>query len=504
MNQAQTALRIYRTFFSARRRCTAFVLASALLVLLAEPFSPTLARGTQNTGTVQGRFYGHIARTDRFDLSASRVLRSNLVNRSGAQLVDPLGGLALGAALIKFGSQIQEAIERAVGGGLILEIQAGGQIALLIQQAQKAYEHELDLTFEKLKGPTQSLVNSLVGAVNDLLNKTYQDISQLQAQARALIHLLPFTKNFPQAWTLSPNYAEPMDTGNLRFAVAGDFFDIPRQGYDAILKMNGHEYTNSEKSSSALAFSIPNADLVKAPTLPVANPITVLIPYRKRKFLWLTKKEYATFQTTLASLPQNLGQLTVAITTARSGVTTQNRVGPNDGQESGDDDIKCGGEHADRAIHLAHPDTGWRVLPNSVTWNVRWSQGRQGVDQDWWLDRNCSTTLLACLCVSTEHHRFGTSGKVHFNIVFTQEKDVVINTTTNTVVNIGWGESRVVQIPGTATWTATYKRFDGKTLQFAGPYRDNFIWVTQNANLVTIATAPYNPNISLESVRTNH
>jgi hypothetical protein len=57
--------------------------------------------------------------------------------------------------------------------------------------------------------------------------------------------------------------------------------------------------------------------------------------------------------------------------------------------------------------------------------------------------------------MTREQSNFGSAG------MFTTP---VQPTTTNTVVKIGWGESRVVQIPGTATWTATYKRFDGKTL----------------------------------------
>jgi hypothetical protein len=475
-------------------------LLSASLVLLA--LGPSASLMASELTPASNSPSGNVKPTDLQTLKLTeRMMLSTLRTQRNRALVDPLGGLALGAALIKLGSQIQEAIERAVGGGIILEIQAGGQIALLIQQAQAAYEHELNLTWEKLNAGTQTIINSVFSAANELIDKTYQNISELQKRAQALVHTLPFSKNFPQAWNFGPSYAEPLDSGTLRFSVAGDFYDVPREGYDAVLEMNGHRYTNSEKSSAGLAFSIPNADLLKAPSLPVANPITITVPYRKTTFLFFKKKRLATFKATLASLPQRLGELTLAITTAQSGTTTQNKLGPGDGQESGDDDIKCGGEHADRAIHLAYPDTGWRVLPNSVTWNVSWSQGRQGVDQDWWLDRNCSTPLVACLCVSTEHHRFGTSGKVHFRIAFTQEKDVINHTTTNTLVNIRWGESRVVQIPAAATWTGTYKRFDGKTLMFAGPYRDNFIWVTQTANLITITTAPYNANINTNYVR---
>src|ERR1051326_6167412 len=85
MNQAQTAQRTYRNLLSARRSCTAYVLASALLVLLTEPFFPTLAHGAQNTGGNQHRFYGHTPRADRFDLTPSRVLRTHLVNRPGSR-----------------------------------------------------------------------------------------------------------------------------------------------------------------------------------------------------------------------------------------------------------------------------------------------------------------------------------------------------------------------------------------------------------------------------------
>ena len=410
---------------------------------------------------------------------------------------DPFGGAAIGIGLKKLGDAINEAVERAIGGGLILEVQAGGQVSVAIQQAQAAFDHEKQLTFSQLNGVEQNSINSVASVANDFLTAASADMADIEQRAQAAIHQLPFSKNFPQAWKWSPAYFEKVGTASLRVQLIGDFYDLPTNGFDAVLTLGNKPYKNAEKDSGQVTFLIPMSDLQNAPDRPLENSFEIKIPYKAGLF---GTKKYASFIGSTVAVPLKLADIDIAITTATSGIEQQSARGPDDQQESGNDDIKCGGEHADLAVHIVYPESGWRVVPSSATWNVTWSQGNQGVDQDWWLDRNCSSPTTACLCVSTEHHGFGTSGKVRFFIVFTEEHDVVNTSINHNPVSVGWGESRVVTIPFGATWTGTYKRYDGKEFQFAGPYKDDFIWVTQDANLVTIATAPWS-NVDLARMK---
>ena len=110
----------------------------------------------------------------------------------------------------------------------------------------------------------------------------------------------------------------------------------------------------------------------------------------------------------------------------------------------GQDDIKDGGEHADLAIHKWYPDPGWRVIPNTVKVKrpLDWSQGEEGVEKDWWFStRNPSTVNEAVVCANTEHHGLGTSGKIHFRIMFTEERDVTKLVSSTRDVAIGWGRT---------------------------------------------------------------
>jgi hypothetical protein len=403
--------------------------------------------------------------------------------------------LAVGAGLKVLGDKINEAVEKAVGGGLILEIQAGGQMSLAIQQAQQALDAQQNKFFNDLTSNEQQSINSLVSATNSFLTETNRDLSAIVSRAQAAVHNLPFSKSFPQAWRFSPSYFErtPGNSDVLMIKVDGDFYDLPTSGLDSTLTTSsGKNYKNTEKSSQEISFEIPMTDLAVAQDRPLENKVSVAVPYYDGGFLgWFKHEHEAIFKGLTIAVPQKLVDVQIAITTPVAGTITQNKVSVRQRQGSDDDDIKCGGEHADLAIHVDNPDPGWTVNPTSVTWQKLGSQGNEGPNQDYWLERNCSTPLVACLCVSTEYHRFGTSGKVDFLIVYSEYKSVVTQTPSTTKLQIGWGESRVVTIPIGATWTGTYTAFNGKILQFAGPFQDPLVSVTQSGNIVTTATAPY-------------
>jgi hypothetical protein len=404
---------------------------------------------------------------------------------------DPFGGAAIGGGLAKLGDKVNEAVEKAIGGGLIMEVQAGGQVSLLIQQAQTTFENEKSLTFAQLNGEQQAVVNSIWSVSNDFLTKANADMSDITKRAIAATHNLPFSKTLPQAWKIEPYYFEQVADHPLRVTVSGDFYNIAEKGMNPVLNVGSKSYSDSTKDSTAISFDIPMKELSGDANKPIENKLTVTVPYEESCWLFFHCKKEALFKASAVALPQKLGDVLVNITTTSPGIAQQPVVSPEFAQESGDDDIKCGGEHGDQAVHIAYPDSGWRVVPSSVTWQITWSQGHEGVDNDFWLAQNCSSGTTACLCVSTEHHRFGTSGKVHFRIKFTEEKDITNSETVTTPVKVGWGESRVLSIPAGATWTGQYTRFDGKVQQFAGPYDDSFLRVTQTGGVLTLATAPF-------------
>lgn len=404
-----------------------------------------------------------------------------------------VGGLAVGAGLDKLGNDVKTAVDKAAGAGMLLEVQAGGQVYIAIQQAKAAYESDLTLSIDKVQAAEQASLNSVATLASDFENKTYKDLSDITKRAQIVVHDLPFSKNFPQVSRYSPGFVEPA-SDHVHVSLYGDFYDALRDGYKPIAKIGGKEYEANVVTSNLIAFEVPLSQFNLDQGSVRLNFVSVEIPYQETLFLFFHQKRSSTVSLALAALPKSPGAVGVAMTTTSSGVIRQTKVSPEMAQESSDDDIKCGGEHADLAIHTATPDTGWAVIPDSTRWQVTWSQGGEGNGNDWWLERFCSSATAACACVSTEHHGAGTSGKVHFKLIFDEEKPVTNSTTVTQNVQIGWGEQRVVVVPAGASWNLNFQRFDGKIQQIAGVYQDQYVKVGQIGNNIVIATAPF-PNV---------
>lgn len=402
---------------------------------------------------------------------------------------DTFAGAAIGVGLTKLGNAVEKAVQQAVGGGLMLEVQAGGQVTTAIQQARTAFDHEATLQWSQLNAAERNTLSSVASIANEFVDKTYKNATELEARAQAVVHVLPFAHNFPQVFAYGPAWAEQKTPSGVHLSVRGDFVDVLRPNYDATVTVGGKEIKNHLKTSQQIGFDIPTTILDVRPSEPVENVLRLRIPYQTG-FIVHSQK-WAELVVPLMILPDSLGDIVFTTNTRDPSIERHSVTSPEMGQESSDDDIKCGGEHADLAIHTWAPEPGWRVMPETVNWNVTWSQGRQGNGQDWWLERNCSNGSTACLCISTEHHGPGTSGKVHFRISFTEERDVVLDHASQNKVSLHWGESRVVEVPQGATWRGAYVRWDGKRQEFIGGYSDEFVHVSQMGNAVTVKAAPF-------------
>lgn len=161
------------------------------------------------------------------------------------------------------------------------------------------------------------------------------------------------------------------------------------------------------------------------------------------------------------------------------------RVGPF-AQISDRDDIKCGGEHADLAIHCVPAEPGgWRIQPASVSYQIINEEGQ------WYpCGPDHSGLANACYSFSTIHHVFGTSGKILFYLTYTAEKEALVNHTETTSVPISWEEIKVFKLPEGATWTGTFNRFDGKQFSFSGPYEDSYLKIGQDNIILNIKVKP--------------
>ncbi len=422
------------------------------------------------------------------------VLCLTLVQVEQAKGQAVVAGATVGAVLDHLMSKVKEAEEEAIAGGIVLEIGAGGEVALAIQQAKTAYTSSLDLTLSKANGEVQTGVNSLNSLVDQLAQHNYGHISDLEKQARIIIHDLPMTRHFPQVISINPHYIiskQKADTPDIEFEIKGDFVDLPTPGYDPSLKLSGDSgkpFKAVAKSSDFIVFKLPASVFTPSDSTVVTKFLTIDIPYTSDS--WFHRQAHTEFVMPIVTLSKSVGQIVITSTSPQQGTVRQQVTSPEMSQNSAQDDIKEGGPHADLTIHRWSADAGWRIIPSSVTYKMNRSEGKQGYEKDWWFGRNLSTLQEAVLTFNTEHHRIGTSGKIWFNIVLTEEKDVVQNAPSTYSFTMNWGDSKVIEVRAGATWKGSFTRFDGTTQEFSGPFDNKFIKVSQAGSVITLSAIP--------------
>jgi hypothetical protein len=418
------------------------------------------------------------------------LLAFNSLNLPVAAQVDPLGGLALGAGLTIFGNKVEEILQQATGEGLILEIQAGGQVSTVISQAQTAYQADLSLTFDKLSAVEQQTVSDIKGLVDQYSQQIYGQMKSITMRAQQVANTLPLRNGLPQLTSFGPTYAT-QDVSTVVITADGNFPDLSRSGYDASALINGKTYSTSAKTTQHLEFSIPKAGLAASQSIVSPNFVMLTVPYWKREFLLLGHKDQSTFTFPFVVLPVAVGSIDLATSVVAPGTTSKDFTTQEFRQESGDDDIKCGGEHGDLAVHSQLADPGWTIIPSSAKWNVTWHDGKEGPNNDWWLDHNCTTPTTACMCVSTEHHRFGTSGKVHFTITYTATSPTTSIQTTDTSYPLSWNNRLDLTFPVGGSYNLTIRKFDGTTQSVkVAPYNSPLINIYSTGTTLSIYTAP--------------
>jgi hypothetical protein len=447
--------------------------------------------------------------------SSASEIQSFQSKISTATLIDPTLLLAIGA----LGAQIKEIIEKAQAAGQILEVEAANQIATVIEQTRQAYRTELNLTLDRISAAASNALNSLKTVISELEQQTYRDIRDLERRAMEISHNLPLSKHFPQIIKWNPSYtyknsqlylkqsenwseflkvktttsgsvviasgALSNDDKSIHFEIEGDFYDLPSKNYNATVTIKGRTFTNGTKSSQDASFDIP-IDALDFSEMDIKyNYLNIVIPYKKNVFLFFKKKQIAEFSLPIITLPKNVGSLTITTTVKEPSLLVQNfKAGPY-AQISDDDDIKCGGEHADLAIHCVPPEPGWRVRPATVSYQMIRSEG------DWYpCGPDHSGLANACYSFSTIHHGFGTSGKIWFYLTYTGEKDAIVERVENHDISINWEDSKVFILPDGATWKGAFKQFDGKIIEFSGPFENNYIKVSQDMRTITIKIKP--------------
>ncbi len=388
--------------------------------------------------------------------------------------------LALGVVLDHLASKLGGLVNTARDAGLALEVGAGGQLMTAIAAAKTAYADSLDVTTDRLTSQQKKVMDDLTTEIGYIEEHVLDKLQRVVHDGAAAINVLPLSKTFPQVTRYSPSLLAPT-TSNALLRLDGNFFDAARDGYAPTLLVHGKEYLPVARTTAYATFSVPEAELRFGASLQLLQA-KLRVPYRERFLLVFHRKQLAEFDVLLATLPPSSGTITFRTTKNVPGIERQVREGvPHQlVQESTDDDIP---EPIANGRQVCVPATpGWTIEPDSVQMIVDWSEG------DWSNFGNSSNIANACFNVATRHHRFGTSGKVHWHYRYTERRDIQVPENTATSEQISWNTTRVYRIPNGGSWTATWTQFDGKVFDIAGPSFPNpYLRVTTAGDTVTFS-----------------
>ena len=163
----------------------------------------------------------------------------------------------LGAALVKLGDQLQQAIDDAKNAGLNLEVEAGREVGLSLENFKNVYASSLNLTMDKLDTTATNQFEKIKTLVDEVQNNTVSSLDNFTAQAQQIINSLPFRKHEPQLTTTSPQYIVPSAIiYNMVISCKGNFEAAGIQGYTPTLTIGNTVYQASG-TNQLLQFHVP-------------------------------------------------------------------------------------------------------------------------------------------------------------------------------------------------------------------------------------------------------
>ncbi len=392
-----------------------------------------------------------------------------------------IGGVAFGVALDRLTDRLGDLIRQAENSGNIVVTQAGGQVALAIQNAKAAYQSELDLTVDRLNSQQKSLLDDLTSKINAIEQQSVRDMQDIINRGQTAFNIIPLSNTLPQISGYTPIYcALNSPDQNVAIEIAGNFYDLSREDYDAVLFYNGKTLNTKIKTTTQLVFEIPLSELYNSENRLTSIPIFVKVPYKTG--WWIFGKQRASmFKLLITTLPKTAGQIHFTAIKNVPDIERRNNESDIFRQESDDDDFK-------ERQHCWPASAGWRIVPNTVHAMILWKQGAEGNGKDWWWNNNTSTLASACMTLTTIHHTWGTSGKVHFRLLFAEERDILREEKTEADIPLEWGTTKILDFPVGGTWKSTYTDFTGRTSDISIPFNSPFLKVLTSGNQVSFTT----------------
>lgn len=386
----------------------------------------------------------------------------------------------LGSFMDRVDDTIQKAVDEAKNAAIAVELEAGRQISLAIQNAENAYKEVLDYTVDKVNEAIQADLRKLEDMVKQFQDRNAELMSDLADRATLLSMQLPFHDRHPQLWKLHPSYISTKVNDFVlsfkgKFEDAADKSLVPELSFPSksgpikalMIRPKTEQHVKPIGLSGDNAYQPP---LTKSTTLQLDFIVdlsklfpkdltsnyphcvgTLQVPWVYNSFLYWASGGYLGWDTSIykvciGALPINPGDITIQY----SGSTPEVQpVSRNFETHSNVD------RHGTWHDVQSKPDAGWHVVrgTTNLVFDKAFDQyDRQFRSDDgdlvWWKVWN--------------HHHGWTKGRVLFN----QTRDVAV-TKEETKTAPEWGSNIVVAPPAGLTISKViFKAFDGTSNEF--------------------------------------
>jgi len=413
-----------------------------------------------------------------FIISAFFCFFISISTKSSAQ------SAVLGAELIKLGDQLQQAIDDAKNAGLSLEVQAGREVALSLENFKNVYASSLNLTMTRLDTTAAKQFESLKSMVGQVQNNTVASLTDFTSQAQQIINALPFRKHEPQLRATTPQFIVPASVAyDVVITCKGNFEAAGLPDYAPTLTINNKVYKSSG-TNQQLEFHVPIGELTSDPLISDNKfgyiKASLQIPWKDVVFIF-TKKRTDNYLLYIGTLPKQPGTITLVHTITNPRHNQHQFVSPQYYQSSGGDGAND--DHKD-VPYLVTPTSGWHVQRNTSRLVSDWQTGDLGgsfVSDD--ADR------VVYKMTTIHHGPFGTSGQIRFHITFNEYMDDTFPTYNNEIITLNWGDSKIFDY-GVGTWKIIFKAFDGTTQEYSGTENTNpFMSINTSGMGYLISTA---------------
>lgn len=364
---------------------------------------------------------------------------------------------SLGILLNQLFDRVDQTIDAAKNAGLQLEMEAGAQVRLTIENARIAYADSLNLTMDRVDQTARNTFDQISTLVGNVESKSSALLKQATATAQQIANTLPLHNNRPQVTTLVPKYI--VNQTPIHFKFMGNFQHASEPNYQPNLKFGTRTFQASRITTQSLEFTANPSEVFEGVNLQTITKIAYSQGILSTPWpATLMGTNEAKFTVLIGALPSSPGTITLEYTTQRTERQTQVYTSQNmhlaSTREAGNND---------QIGHLfrAYPTPGWHVVRGSSSTSVT----HHGECQLPSFESDHDDVVV--YKGSTIHKVKGSSGSMDVTISFTEYQDVSVTDHHSEKINLKWGDSKVFNHP-LGTWKITFNAFDGSSHEFLG------------------------------------